>query len=191
MLRVLHVFLFVGLLITSTTMQAQPMLGAGLATLRQQTPYSCGLAALGTLLSRLGGMKVSEQALQDQLSAALVADAARDQRGYSLATLRDLAVSRGFSAQGVRVGLSRLLSFEPPFLVRLRSAEGHHYAAVTGTAPASDHASNDVTRVSSAGEISLADPQWGDIRMALAEFAALWLEPGGQTGIALLVRPPD
>jgi len=86
---------------------------------RQKLDYSCGAAALATLLTYGMGLEVSERELLDDLFVQLSTSETdvRQKSGVSLLDRQRLAQARGFRAQGFRIGPAELAQLGAPVIV--------------------------------------------------------------------------
>jgi predicted double-glycine peptidase len=141
---------------------------------RQQYDYSCGVAALATLLTQYHRHPVDEAALL----AALAASADDDPRrgGVSLAQLAALAAQRGFPSAAVAVPWSAYRALKMPAIVYLRFRGLAHFSVLRG--------------VDAQGRALLADPAWGNYPLSAAEFRRLFLGADGM-GRMLVVGHPE
>ncbi|MEE4279666.1 MAG: cysteine peptidase family C39 domain-containing protein [Halieaceae bacterium] len=140
------------------------------AVVRQSLDYSCGLAALATVLSELGPA-VSEASLLGDLGV----QASGSRPGISFADLSRLARERGFRARGVAV--------RPSLLPRLRGQSVIIAMTIDGRAHFSV-----LREASEDGAVWLADPSWGNRRLAAWEFERYFVDEGG-LGRLLLIAP--
>jgi predicted double-glycine peptidase len=136
---------------------------------RQSRDYSCGLAALATVLTRLGS-PVSEEELLEEIARG---DTIHPEVSFS--DLARLARERGFRALGVAIA--------PDLLPRLRGRPAIVALNVDGSAHFS------VLRAAHAdGAVWLADPSWGNRRLAGWEFER-YFSANGERGRVLLIVP--
>lgn len=134
---------------------------------KQNLDYSCGAAALATILQSFYGMKTSEEdllAAMGKEDAASFADMARALPGF------------GFKAIGVTLGFEQLQRLKIPVLLHLQHQKQDHFTVFRG---------------SGNGLVWLADPSWGNRRLSAQRFLAMWegAEGEAQGGRALLVLP--
>jgi predicted double-glycine peptidase len=145
--------------------------------IKQQRDYSCGLASLATLLRHYYGVPVSEDALLDALRQRDGAEqfAARyGERGVSLADLAWLARAHGFDAAGVSVPAGLLTALDRPALVYLEQGGMPHFSVLRG--------------VGVGGEVLLADPTAGNLRVSQRQFGRWFLPGDAAAGRVLLLR---
>ena len=138
---------------------------------RQSLDYSCGLAALATVLSEFGPA-VSEASLLDDLGVP--SPGARP--GISFADLSMLARKRGFRARGVAVRSSLLPRLQGQPVIVAMMIDGRAHFSV-------------LRQASEDGAVWLADPSWGNRRLAAWEFRRYFVGDG-ELGRVLLVAPP-
>lgn len=141
---------------------------------KQRLDYSCGIAALATLLRLQSIANPSEAQLIERFAAQLdTADNAAIQRrlqsGYSLADLAALAAAYGAKPIALRLNAAQLRGLKIPVIARLQVDTGAHFTVL---APPDSR---------SVSVVSLADPSWGNRRMLRHQFLDLWLEAGGES----------
>jgi predicted double-glycine peptidase len=128
------------------------------ATLRQQYDFSCGSAALATLLTHHYATPTSEQ--DAFKSMFLSGDQQKIRReGFSLLDMQRFLKSRGFTANGFQLPLDKLIEAKLPAIVLISDNGYHHFVVVKG---AQD------------GRILLGDPSRGTRVMARERFESIW-----------------
>ena len=128
------------------------------STLRQQYDFSCGSAALATLLTHHYAVSVSESTVFDAMWAQ--GDQARIRReGFSLLDMQRYLASRGFLADGFRLPLDKLVEAGLPAIVLVTENGYNHFVVIKGAA---------------AGRILLGDPSRGTRAMPRERFEAAW-----------------
>lgn len=142
--------------------------------IRQQFDYSCGAAALATLLRFGHGDRVTERQIVADLFAGLAqGDAAtREKDGFSLFDLQQVAQRRGYKAEGFRIEPQYLGQLNGPVIVFLETMGYKHFAVLKGVR---------------GDRVYLADPSRGNIRMPAYRFLEAWMRGG--TGIIFVVEP--
>jgi predicted double-glycine peptidase len=144
---------------------------------RQERDFSCGLAALASLLSYDYRAPVSEQTLLDQL---LAHDPSRagliGAGGVSLADLAWLAEERGFKPAGLSVTPEALARLRWPALAYLEVAGMPHFVVLR-------EAHGD-------GSARIADPSVGNRWLSRAEFFPRFFGAEDGRGRLLLLPPP-
>jgi hypothetical protein len=142
---------------------------------RQRFDFSCGAAALATLLRYGFGENVTERQILDGLFD-LPSDAEKDARrrtGFSLLDLQRVAQARGYMAEGYRLELSQLALLDGPVIVFIEPRGYKHFAVFRGIR---------------GDRVHLADPSRGNIRMPAYTFLDTWLQGDGR-GIVFVVEP--
>jgi predicted double-glycine peptidase len=127
-------------------------------TLRQQYDFSCGSAALATLLSQHYGFPVSEQQVFEQMYAHGDQQVIRKQ-GFSLLDMQRYLARQGFHADGFELPLHKLVEAKLPAIVLVSDKGYNHFVVVKGV---------------SDGRVLLGDPSSGTRVLPLAQFEAIW-----------------
>lgn len=129
-----------------------------LTTVHQQTDFSCGSAALATLLTYHYGKPVSEQQVFDAMWAS--GDQQRIQRlGFSLLDMQRLLASLGLTADGYQQPLEKLAQAGLPAIVRIVEQGYSHFVVIKGI---------------QADRILLGDPASGTRALNRAQFELIW-----------------
>jgi predicted double-glycine peptidase len=156
-----------------TSLRAQRDLGV----VKQGYDYSCGAAALATLLTYglkdVVGEETLLRALLEPLSPGELA--ALQKKGLSLLDLQRLAQNRGHKAQGFRIQQDQLVKLSYPVIVFVRPHGYRHFAVLKGVR--GDRA-------------YLADPSLGNVRMPLYRFLNMWADQSGH-GVIFAVERKD
>lgn len=150
---------------------------------KQQLDYSCGAAALATLMRYYFGDDTTEQELLDLLNARFKSltpeQLARKKRvGFSLLDLKTVAEQKGYRAAGFELKLEQLEKLAAPVIVYVHPLGYHHFAVLRGIA---------------GGRALLADPTRGNVSMHTAQFAKEYggaVFALGRAGEADLTRYP-
>ncbi|MEP7101077.1 MAG: C39 family peptidase [Burkholderiales bacterium] len=125
-------------------------------TVRQQRDYSCGSAALSTLLTNHYGDPVAEQQVFDAMFA--LGDEARIQRdGFSLLDMKRYLAARGYAANGFEASLDSLAEAGLPAIALIDERGYHHFVVIKGIRD---------------GRVVIGDPAEGTRVMTLEAFAA-------------------
>jgi len=133
---------------------------------KQQYDFSCGSAALATLLSYHYDQPVSETAVFKEMFA--VGDQQHIERyGFSLLDMKRYLDSHNYLADGFRISLSRLRELGVPAIALIQVKGYRHFVVVKGV---------DDNRV------LLGDPARGVRSVNVKDFDAAW------NGIAFLIR---
>ena len=128
------------------------------ATVRQQFDFSCGSAALATLLSHHYGYHVTEETVFEQMYLKGDQQKIR-QQGFSLLDMQAFLASRGFRADGFELPLEKLVQAQLPAIVLVSDKGYHHFVVIKGIAD---------------GRILVGDPSSGTRTIGLARFRELW-----------------
>jgi uncharacterized protein len=127
-------------------------------TIRQQYDFSCGSAAVATLLTYQYADPVNEQVAFDAMYAS--GDRAKISReGFSLLDIKRFLASRGFQADGFNVPLEKLDAEGIPAIVLIDERGYHHFVVVKGYRD---------------GRVLVGDPARGTRTMSRRRFDALW-----------------
>lgn len=130
--------------------------------------YSCGGAAMATLLTYYFQDPVTEQQVLDNIIDHLTDTEYedRERKGLSLLDLKQYAQRRGYQAAGVKLELGALPELRGPVLVYLKKEGFKHFAVLRGIR---------------GSRVFLADPARGNVRESFDEFGQAW------PGIALVL----
>jgi uncharacterized protein len=133
---------------------------------RQQYDYSCGSAALATLLRYHYGLDVNEaqifRAMWEHGDKAKITKV-----GFSLLDMKTYAVSRDFTADGYRGDVRLLEELDTPAVAVVTVGPYRHFVIIKGVRP---------------GQVLVGDPALGLRIYSTAEFLKVW------NGILLVVR---
>jgi predicted double-glycine peptidase len=143
--------------------------------IKQQFDYSCGAAALATILRYGLGDNVTERDVLMQLFGLLSEEElqATLMQGFSLLHLQRVAQARGHQAEGFRIEPRYLSQLSGPVIVFIQPRGYKHFAVLRGIKD---------------DRVFLADPSLGNIRMPMYQFLESWLDASG-TGIIFVVEP--
>jgi predicted double-glycine peptidase len=127
----------------------------------QQTDYSCGAAALATLVRYYWGDQVTEADFLEAILASLTPEQLKDriENGLSMTDLRKAAVKKGYVASMGRRSLAEITELRVPVIVRIVKNEYKHFVVLRGLAN---------------NRIYLADPMRGNLRISFCEFSQQW-----------------
>jgi predicted double-glycine peptidase len=128
---------------------------------KQQLDYSCGAAALGTLMIYYFGEKTSEKEILNLLNIRLKKltkeEISRKKRvGFSLLDLKYVAQQKGYKAAGFPLTLEQLKKIAAPIIVYILPQGYHHFAVLRGIA---------------GNRVFLADPDRGNLSMSVDRFS--------------------
>jgi hypothetical protein len=129
------------------------------STLRQQYDFSCGSAALATLLTYHYGHPVTEQRVFEAMY--LGGDQAKiGKEGFSLLDMQRYLGANGYQADGFKLPLQKLIDARLPAIVLIADKGYHHFVVVKGV---------------DGGRILVGDPSSGARAMSRAAFDAIWV----------------
>jgi predicted double-glycine peptidase len=129
-------------------------------TVHQQYDYSCGSAALATLLTHHYQRPVSEETIFRAMYES--GDQDKIQRhGFSLLDLKRYLGANGYDADGFEASLDDLAQARTPAVALIRENGYNHFVVVKGVRD---------------GRVLVGDPSSGTRMLTRAEFEALWLE---------------
>ena len=133
---------------------------------RQQYDYSCGSAAVATMLRFHYGLNVHEaevfQSMYERGDQARIRSV-----GFSMLDMRSYLEQRGFRADGLRLSLDRLAALQVPAIALITHDNYRHFVVVKGI---------------SADRVLVGDPTFGLQTYTRAEFEQIW------NGVVLAVR---
>lgn len=144
---------------------------------RQAYDYSCGAAALATLLTYGLGDQLTEAEILQAVLTTLPKDAlaTRKEKGLSLLDLQKVAHDRGHKAQGFRLVPEFIEKLTGPVLVFIKPRGYEHFAILKGI---------------QGNRAYLADPSLGNVRLPLYQFLDMWLDETGK-GVIFVVERAD
>lgn len=127
-------------------------------TLIQKYDFSCGSAAIATLLTHHYGYPVTEEAVfQGMYSTGDQAKIHRE--GFSLLDMKRFLAANGFDADGFQLPLDKLNEARVPAIVLINESGYHHFVVVKGV---------------QAERVLLGDPARGTRTMSRKDFEAKW-----------------
>lgn len=127
-------------------------------TIRQQYDFSCGSAAVATLLTYQYGYPVSEQTVFQNMYVN--GDQAKiRQEGFSLLDMKRFLESRGFLADGYELPLSKLEETQIPAIVLVVENGYHHFVVVKGV---------------HGNRVLVGDPALGTRALSREHFEQIW-----------------
>jgi uncharacterized protein len=138
----------------------------------QQHDYSCGAAALATLIRYYWGDDVTELDFLKATIAVLTPEEIKDRvkNGLSMTDIRKAAVAKGYLATMGKRTLREMTELKVPVIVRIKKDDFEHFVVYRGML-------ND--------RVFLADPIRGNIRLSLCCLAEQWTD-----GAVLVVAKP-
>lgn len=127
-------------------------------TVRQRYDFSCGSAALATLLT----YHYAEPTTEEQTFKAMFADGDQERImkvGFSMADMKRYLASRGLEANGYRVPFEKLAELGVPAIVLLNHQGYRHFVVVKGM---------------STDRVLVGDPALGTRALPRKEFEKMW-----------------
>ena len=128
-------------------------------TLRQQFDFSCGSAAVATLLTHHYGFPVTERLVFEQMFAHGDQKKIRSE-GFSLLDMKRFLQERGFAGDGFKLPLEKLLDVGLPAIVLVSDKGYNHFVVVKGIRD---------------GRVLLGDPSSGARAIARETFESMWV----------------
>lgn len=129
------------------------------ATIRQQFDFSCGSAALATLLSHHYGDTVTEERVFEEMFRHGDQDKIR-REGFSLLDMKRYLEGRGYAADGFEAPLATLAEERVPAIVLINENGYNHFVVVKGLRD---------------GRVLLGDPAGGTRAMTVEAFVPMWV----------------
>ena len=128
---------------------------------KQEHDYSCGSAALATLMIYYFGHNTSEQEILNQLNAAMTEEERKKKSltGFSLLDLKRVSENMGYRAAGFKLFPEQLARLTAPVIVFVQPRGYKHFAVFRGM---------------SWRRVYLADPSRGNLRMSFEQFLDEW-----------------
>lgn len=125
---------------------------------RQQYDYSCGSAALATLLHHHYGLPVGEA----EIFKAMYAEGDQPkirQVGFSLLDMKRYLEARGYPADGYKVSYDQLVKSRSPAITIIQVKSYRHFVVIKGATPS---------------KVLVGDPASGLHAYSRAEFEKVW-----------------
>lgn len=127
--------------------------------IRQAYDYSCGSAALTTLLDYYLGRNLQERQVMEGLLQFGEADKIVERRGFSLLDMKRFVTALGYRSGGFRATFRDLDELEHPAIVPIEYAGFKHFVVVRDVY--NDH-------------VFVADPALGNISFTRSRFEEIW-----------------
>ncbi|NMM13152.1 MAG: C39 family peptidase [Rhodoferax sp.] len=129
------------------------------ATTRQQYDFSCGSAALATLLTYHYGYPVTEQSVFEEMFVRGDQEKIR-REGFSLLDIKTYLNAHQFQADGFAFPLTKLLETGLPAIVLIAENGYHHFVVIKGMID---------------GRILIGDPSNGTRAVSRESFESTWV----------------
>jgi len=125
---------------------------------RQQTDFSCGAAALATIVNYGFGYETTEQQVLVNMLRIADPDLVRE-RGFSLLDMKTYAQTLGMEAEGYEVSYENLVELQVPMIVLLDIRGYKHFV---------------VLRQAFEDRMAIADPALGNLMLTRRAFEEAW-----------------
>ena len=138
--------------------------------IKQKLDYSCGAAALATLLHGYYGLAVSEES---------IIEITGKNAWFSFADMEKAVTHYGMKAVGLALNLEQLKQLKVPVIVFIHTREGPHFAVLRGI---------------SEDTVWIGDPATGNERYPIYRFQEKWetrKDPNFRGRILLVLPTPD
>ena len=126
---------------------------------RQAYDYSCGSAALTTVLQHYLGRNFQERQVMEGLLHYGENERIVERRGFSMLDMKRLVTALGFPAGGFKAELKDLIELDHPAIVPIHYAGFKHFVVV---------------KTIKDGRVFIADPSKGNITFTLERFKEKW-----------------
>lgn len=126
---------------------------------RQAYDYSCGSAALTTVLNFYLGRNLTERQVMEGLLHYGESERIVERRAFSMLDMKRLVTALGYPSGGFRASMEDLTDLDHPAIVPIHHAGFKHFV---------------VLRTIRDGRVFLADPSVGNISFTLAQFEEKW-----------------
>jgi predicted double-glycine peptidase len=124
----------------------------------QKTDFSCGAAAVATILNQAYGWRLSEEDVIHGMLAVADEEQVRS-KGFSMLDMKHYAASLGMRARGYRIDSSQLESVSIPVIVLIEVRGYKHFVVMQRTSDDS---------------VYVGDPVLGHKKMSLEDFTKGW-----------------
>jgi predicted double-glycine peptidase len=126
---------------------------------RQAYDYSCGSAALTTLLDFYLGRNFQERQVMEGLLQFGDTEKIAARRGFSLLDMKKLVTALGHPSGGFRAAEEDLIKLDHPAIAPIEYAGFKHFIVIRGVRD---------------GHVYIADPSLGNISFTMARFLEVW-----------------
>ena len=124
----------------------------------QKTDFSCGAAAMATILNQAYGWSLTEDDVIHGMLALADEEQVRTQ-GFSMLDMKNYAASLGMRARGYRIESSQLKSVSIPVIVLIEVRGYKHFVVMQRSAD---------------GMVYIGDPVLGHKKLTMEEFSKGW-----------------
>ena len=126
---------------------------------RQAYDYSCGSAALTTVLQHYLGRNFQERQVMEGLLHYGENERIVERRGFSMLDMKRLVTALGFPAGGFKAEIEDLIELDHPAIVPIHYSGFKHFVVV---------------KTIQDGRVFMADPSKGNISFTLSRFEEAW-----------------
>ena len=133
----------------------------------QSLDFSCGPAALATLLTYYFEENVTEEEIIKYLLLTTDLQKVKEKKGFSLLDLKNFAIYKGYEVVGYKMDLEFLVGLNKPVLIPINVKDYSHFV---------------IFRALKGDRVFLADPALGNMTIKAERFMKLW-----QGGIGLVL----
>ncbi|MGV8842640.1 MAG: C39 family peptidase [Pseudomonas sp.] len=124
----------------------------------QKTDFSCGAAAMASILNEAYGLNLNEEAVIKGMLAEADPELVRSQ-GFSMLDMKRYATTLGFRARGYRLDAKNLESIKVPTIVLINTRGYKHFVVLLRSVD---------------GWVYIGDPVLGHKKISLSEFEKGW-----------------
>lgn len=143
-----------------TTTRVEPLVEQKFRNIvRQAYDYSCGSAALTTVLNFYLGRSLGERQVMEGLLHYGESERIVERRAFSMLDMKRLVTALGYPAGGFRATIEDLMDLDHPAIVPIHHAGFKHFV---------------VLRTIREGRVFIADPSVGNISFTLPQFEDKW-----------------
>lgn len=128
-------------------------------TIHQQYDFSCGSAALATLLTHHYSYPISEQEIFREMFAQGDQEKIKKD-GFSLLDIKKFLTARGFQSDGYIAEVDKLVGAGVPAIALIKERGYHHFVVVKGVRD---------------GRVLIGDPSAGTRTMPQSQFNGMWV----------------
>ncbi len=139
--------------------------------IKQKLDFSCGSAAVATILNYYLGLKVTEDQVINGLFKVGNLKLIIKRRGFSLLDIKRFVTLLGYKAVGYKTDVKGLTKLKKPAIVTIVLGKYKHFVVFKGVKD---------------GRVLLADPAFGNTVLPVEEFDRIWYRH-----IALVIYPKD
>lgn len=126
---------------------------------KQTWDYSCGPAAVATILSYYFQQPVTEKEILLYLLLTTDIHKVKKNKGFSLLDLKNFAKAKGIEATGYKMDLDSLVKLKEPALIPINIRGYDHFVVFRGFR---------------SGRVHLGDPVFGNVAMRPEKFLRIW-----------------